>query len=46
MTCPECSGPMTLWRGCGWDYDTWVCNDRHCPGKIELSETTYYDNEE
>lgn len=46
MICPVCSGQMTLWRGCGWDYDSWVCSDRCCHGEIELDETTYYDDTE
>ena len=38
--CPVCDGMMHLIYGCGWDYDTWICDDPGCDGKIELETST------
>ena len=44
LKCPICGGDMHLINGCGWDYDTWLCDDPHCDGEIELETSTVTEN--
>lgn len=43
--CPICGNGMIFMYGCGWDYDRWICPEYLYTGEIELSETTYPEEE-